>query len=81
MIFTTHQCSDIGFNATNKIIVSIIVIKDVKTNVLSALENVLKLEGLFVVGIEFVLDSLSSSIECVLFHIEIPTKVDLDIWI
>jgi hypothetical protein len=81
LIFAAHQGADVGLNAANKIVISIIVIKDVKSNVLSALENVVEFKGFFEVGVEVVHCSFSPAKKCVLFDIKISSEINLDIWI
>jgi hypothetical protein len=79
LIFTAHQGPNTSFNAPNKIVVSIIIIKDVKSDVLPALKNVVEFKGLFEVWVKIVHCSLSPAIQRILLDVEISSKIDFDV--
>jgi hypothetical protein len=79
LIFAAHQGPNIGFDAANEIVVSIIIIKDVKSDVLPALKNVVDLKGLFKVWVKIVHCSLSPAIKCILLDVKISSEIDFDV--
>lgn len=79
MIFWAHYCSDWCLCAAQKIVITAIVVKHLKFDVLSALKNVINDKRLAKGRVKIIIDCFSSSQKHVLFHIKIPFKGNLNI--